>query len=161
MSVDLPSRLAFALRCTLPMAAILCLSIFNVVMTRVSTAAIDPLSGNENMVQLDKNFLTNTLEQFVVAFTISLTTATYLDTPEELKLLPIYTFMFVTGRIAFRIGYGLSPWLRTAGIGCNFCSTILMFVILVYLISTRGFLYGIGGPIFPCALPERINNDEL
>ena len=157
-SVDLPSRLAFAVRCTLPMAAILFLSIAHVGNKRALTAAIDPLSGNENIVQLDKNFLTNTLEQFVVAFAITLAVATYLDTPEELKLLPIYTFMFVTGRIAFRIGYGLSPWLRATGMACNFYSTILMFVVLVYLISTRGFLYGIGGPMFPLA--ERNNNDD-
>ena len=133
-------------------------SIAHVGNKRALTAAIDPLSGNENIVQLDKNFLTNTLEQFVVAFAITLAVATYLDTPEELKLLPIYTFMFVTGRIAFRIGYGLSPWLRATGMACNFYSTILMFVVLVYLISTRGFLYGIGGPMFPLA--ERNNNDD-
>ena len=158
-SVDLPSRLAFALRCTLPMAAVLFLSIVHVGNKRALTAAVDPMSGNESMVQLDKNFLTNTLEQFVVAFVITLTAATYLDTAEELKLLPIYAFMFVAGRIAFRIGYGLSPWLRVTGMACNFYSTFLMLVVLVCLISTRGFLYGLGGPTFP--LPERNNNDEL
>jgi len=159
-SVDLPSRLAFALRCTLPMAAVLFLSIVHVGNKRALTAAVDPMSGNESMVQLDKNFLTNTLEQFVVAFVITLTAATYLDTAEELKLLPIYAFMFVAGRIAFRIGYGLSPWLRVTGMACNFYSTFLMLVVLVCLISTRGFLYGLGGSTFP--LPDERNvNDEL
>ena len=158
-SVDLSSRLAFSLRCSLPMVVVLFLSIVIVGNKRAVTAAVDPLSGNESIVQLDKNFLTNTLEQFAVAFTIILTAATYLETPQELKLLPIYATVFVLSRIIFRIGYGLNPWLRTAGMVGNFYSTILMCGILVYLILTRGFLHGLGAPPLPPHIME--NRDEL
>ena len=158
-SVDLSSRLAFALRCTLPMAVVLFLSIVIVGNKRALTAAVDPLSGNESIVQLDKNFLTNTLEQFAVAFAIILTAATYLETPQELKLLPIYATVFVVSRIFFRIGYGLNPLLRATGMTGNFYSTILMFGILVYLISTRGFLHGLGVPPLPPHIMK--SRDEL
>lgn len=103
--------------------------------------------------------MTNTLEQFAVAFTIILTAATYLETPQELKLLPIYATVFVVSRIVFRIGYGLNPLLRAAGMVGNFYSTILMFGVLVYLILTRGFLHGLGAPPLSPHIVE--NRDEL
>ncbi|KAL5460486.1 hypothetical protein EMCRGX_G033937 [Ephydatia muelleri] len=103
-SIDLVAKLSYTIRCAFPMVLVLFFFIMNVGNKRFVTAAIDPLGGNEHIVQLEKNVLTNTLEQFVLSFTLMLVAATYLDTVEKMKIIALYSFAFVIGRVLFRIG---------------------------------------------------------
>ena len=65
------------------------------------SVAVNPLSGHESLVLIDKNYLTNTVEQLVLGVMLMLITATYTDSPQVLRLLPIYSVLFVIGRVLF------------------------------------------------------------
>ena len=143
-STDLIHRLAFALQCTLPMELVVFVAIQVVSVRRAVTAAVDPLSGNEGVLQLDKSFLSNTLEQFAVGFTLVMIASTVLVTTEQLKLIPLYSFLFVLSRIAFRIGYGIRPNLRTFGMSINLQIVWYMQILLLYLFLT-GQRFGFAG----------------
>ena len=131
-SIDLVAKLSYTIRCAFPMVLVLLFFIMNVGNKRFVTAAIDPLGGNEHIVQLEKNVLTNTLEQFVLSFTLMLVAATYLDTVEKMKIIALYSFAFVIGRVLFRIGYGISPHFRVLGMGMTILSICLLLVVIVY-----------------------------
>ena len=66
---------------------------------RALSGAVNPLSGNEGLVQVDKNYISNTLEQFAVAVTLMLTVAAYTDSVQVLRLLPVYSIVFTFSRI--------------------------------------------------------------
>ena len=76
---DVSTRLAFAICCSLPMLLSLFAGIEWVSIKRSQTGAVDPFSGNEHHVSVHKNYTTNTLEQFVVGFTLMLIIASYAD----------------------------------------------------------------------------------
>ena len=135
-STDLIHRLAFALQCTLPMVVVVFVAILMVMNKRGVTTAVDPLSDNESILQLDKNVLWNTVEQFVVGFSLLLIASTVFKTTEQLKLIPIYSFLFVFGRIAFRVGYGIDPKLRSFGMSMNLHIVLYMLIYLFYLFLT-------------------------
>ena len=132
-STDLIHRMAFTLQCTLPMVLVVLGAILMVTNKRTVTTAVDPLSDNDSILQLDKNFLSNTLEQFMVGFTLLLIASTVFETTEQLKLMPLYSFLFVFSRIAFRVGYGISPKHRVFGMSMNFQIVLYMLIYLFYL----------------------------
>ena len=135
-STDLIHRLAFALQCTLPMVVVVFVAVLMVMNKRGFTTAVDPLSGNDSILQLDKNVLSNTLEQFVIGFTLLLIASTVFETIEQLKLIPLYSFLFCFGRVAFRVGYGIHPKLRTVGMSMNIQIVLYMLIYLFYLLLT-------------------------
>lgn len=96
--------------------------------------AKDPLKGQEALVQKDKNFLQNTLEQLVVFVLITLALMSYLE-GDEMRLIPLYSFIFVVGRVLFRIGY---PSHRTFGFTMNLLSSTFLGGLTVYFMITRG-----------------------
>eukprot|EP00731_Ephydatia_muelleri_P030798 Em0022g312a len=141
-SLDLATRLAFTLRCLFPAVVVLAFFIVSVGMKRVSTGALNPLGNKEHLVQVHKNILTNTVEQFLVFAVCSLTLATYLETSTEMKLIPLYTVAFVAGRVLFRIGYVISPQYRAFGMHLNFGSTGFVLAKVIYLQLTKGLAGG-------------------
>ncbi|KAL5460487.1 hypothetical protein EMCRGX_G033938 [Ephydatia muelleri] len=134
-------KVAYTFRCAFLAAMCLLVLIFAVVIKRGALGAINPLGGKEHLIQVDKNVLTNTVEQFLVYLVSVMALATYLDTPEQLKLIPLYTTAFIVGRILFRIGYGLSPGYRTVGMTINFASSVYIIGFTLYLMYTKGFMY--------------------
>ena len=161
VSTDLASRLAFALRCSLPMVVVLFAAIVLVAIKRAATAAVNPLSGNEGIVQLEKNVLSNTFEQFVISFTLMMIAATYLDSPQMLKLLPLYSFLFVVGRILFRIGYGINPLFRTVGMSITFNATIIIFGVVIYSTLSKGLVYGLQEETLDVGRSVSVNKEDL
>ena len=142
-SNDFCDKLVYAIRCCcFPGAIILVQAIVAVGNKRGTTPALNPLSGNEHYLQLEKQMLANTLEQFLVFFLLSLTLITYLE-PSEMRIVPLYTIVFVVGRILFRIGYSIGPQYRSAGMFMAFSSTVFMIGLNGYLMYSRGFLYGL------------------
>ena len=65
---------------------------------RATSAAVNTLSGHKDIIQVDKNYVSNTLEQFMIALTLMLTVAVYTDSLQVLRLLPVYSVLFAVGR---------------------------------------------------------------
>ena len=122
-SMDFTSKLIYTVRCIFPPLMVLQVAIMLVGKGRRNSKAINPLAGQDDLIQLQKNFLSNTLEQFVVFMVCTLVLITFLNTPEEMRLVPLYTTAFVIGRILFRIGYGIGWIYRACGMQINFIST--------------------------------------
>ena len=132
------SRLAYAVCCSTPMLLSLFAGIAMVGNKRALSGAVNPLSGNEGIVQVDKNYISNTLEQFAVALTLMLTVAAYTDSVQVLRLLPVYSIVFTVSRILFWIGYSIHPLYRTTGMSMTFLSSYIMFGIVLYYSWTKG-----------------------
>ncbi len=151
LSNDLGDKLTFYIRCCVfPCAVLLFQAIMGVAHKRGSTPAANPLAGKEHFVVMEKNYLTNTVEQILVFLMITLTLTSYLDA-SEMKILPVYTLLWLFARILFRIGYGINPRYRAFGmLTCMHCSGVFIAVIF-YLVYTRGFLpssgVGTGNPL--------------
>lgn len=143
---DLNSRLSYALRCSFPMILSLFAGIVVTSVKRRLSDAINPLSGHENIVQVEKNYLANTLEQLAVGLTLMLIVATYAESTQVLRLLPVYSMMFMLGRLLFRIGYHKTNYCayRETGMSINFGSTFIIVFIVVYYVCTRGISHGLG-----------------
>ena len=144
--LDLNSRLAYALRCSFPMILSLFAGIVATSVKRRLSDAINPLAGHENLVQVEKNYLTNTLEQLAVGLTLMLIVATYAESTQVLRLLAVYSLLFTFGRLLFRIGYRKTCYCayREGGMCVNFGSTVLMMCIVAYYVCTKGISYGLG-----------------
>ena len=121
---------------------------------RRTSGAGNPLAGKDHLLQLEKNFLANTLEQFVVFLVSTLVLITYLQ-GEEMRLVPLSAIAFFVGRVLFRVGYGIAYYYRGWGIMINFISQGFIVGLTGYLMFTRGFMFGIaaavGSPHSPTA----------
>lgn len=144
-SNDFCEKLLYSMTyCAFPQALFVILAIFNVVVKRVITApaAVDPLAGNEHLVQGEKNVLMNTVEQVLAFLLLVLTLTIYLE-PLEMWIIPLFSLTFFIGRILFLIGYSFGPRYCGAGMYINMCLSVLFLGYCIYLIHLRGFMYGI------------------
>ena len=148
-SMDFTFKLIYTVRCIFPPLMVLQVAILVVINARRSLGVGNPLAGQDHLIQLQKNFLSNTLEQFVVFMVSTLVLITFLNTPEEMRLVPLYTTAFIMGRILFRIGYGISWKYRGFGMSINFISTGFITGLIVYFIFTRGFMFGLDTTTVP------------
>ena len=114
-------------------------------MKRRLSDAVNPLSGHENLFQVEKNYLTNTLEQLAIGLTLMLIIATYTENLQVLRLLLVYSIVFTIGRLLFRIGYRKSHHCayRETGMSMNYGSTFIMISIVTYYVCTRGLINGL------------------
>lgn len=142
-SPALEGKMTYLIRCCVyPCVLVLCWSILVVSNKRGSTPAVNPLAGKEHLLQLEKNILMNTVEQSLLFLMICLVLATYLE-GSELRILPLYSILWVTGRISFTIGYRVNPKYRTFGMATTFIPGLFFLGVIPYLIYTRGFMYGV------------------
>ena len=148
-SMDFTSKLIYTVRCIFPPLLMLQVAILVVINARRSLGVANPLAGQDNLIQLQKNFLSNTLEQFVVFMVCTLVLITFLNTPEEMRLVPLYTTAFVIGRILFRIGYGIGWIYRACGMQINFISTWFIIGLTIYFMFMRGFMFGLDTTTVP------------
>ena len=95
--IHLSNQFVYATSCSFPMLLSLLAGIKRITMKQAQTRATDSLSGNEHFVKLHKNYTTNTLEQFVVGLTLMLIIAAYTDNLQVLRLLSVYSFVFIFG----------------------------------------------------------------
>ena len=128
--------------CVLPCAVVLFFSIFAVMNKRGSTPAANPLAGKEHFLQVEKNILTNTVEQIMLFLLISIVLVTYLD-QSEMKILPLFASHWVIGRILFNIGYRLGFQYRSFGMVCNIFATVFFFGLAFYFVYSRGYWFGL------------------
>ena len=144
--LDLNFRISYALRCTFPMLLTLFVGILMTSIKRRLGDAVNPLSGHENLVQIEKNYLTNTVEQLLLGFTLMLIIATYTDSAQVLRLLLVYSYLFTIGRLLFRVGYRKSNHCayRETGMSINLGSTLVMTAIVAYYFCVKGVRSGLG-----------------
>ena len=131
---DFDTKAVYTLRCLLPPLLVLAFAIVKVAMMRFLGYAKNPL-GKDELILKDKNFLHNTLEQFTVFLLTTGALMTYLE-GEELRLIPLYSFVFVLGRILFRLGY---PRHRSVGFTMTIGPSVFLGGLTVYFMFTRGF----------------------
>ena len=134
-SNDFDTKMVYTLRCLLPPLLVLAFAIGKVAIMRFLGYARNPLSGQEALVQKDKNFLQNTLEQLAVFVLTTLALMSYVE-GEEIRLIALYSFTFFVGRILYRIGY---PNHRGFGFAMTMFPSIFLSGLTVYFMVTRGF----------------------
>jgi len=89
---------------------------------RFSSPALDPTSGNEEIVQKYKNILQNTLEQFVLSSITQLVLTANLSTKNVMTYIPFLSITFFAGRIIYAFTY---PNRRTFGFFLTFLPTVV------------------------------------
>ena len=135
-SGDFSTKILFTFRCFLFPGIFLWLAILKVGWDRIKLGALNPLGGNEHLIQLSKTRLMNTLEQTVIFIVQSVLLTTILER-EEMKFVFLYTMVFVVGRIVFWIGYGINPLYRRYGTQMTLVSSVIVQALSSYLVCSR------------------------
>ena len=132
----LAERMLVALKCC-AVAALFCLfgGVEAVAHERLQSAAFDPLAGHETTrVRVNKQYLQNTLEQFVLFAVGLFGLAAYSDTGGSVRAVIATTVVWIAFRFAFWIGYHRSAAMR--GMGAPGMAVSL--VMLIYVCARVG-----------------------
>ena len=143
-SLAISDTIFYTLRWSLPMVPVVMWAIHNVGMSRLKCAAVKPLSGNDHLIQLQKNFLSNSLEQFLVALVCMVILSSYLESVDHFKVIPLFSVNFVLARIIFCIGYAINEDYRGVGMVMTYLPTISVAAVDVYFVLTKGFAFAVG-----------------
>lgn len=127
-----PDRIAYALQLAAAPAIMMMLMISACMRLFDTAGAENPLLGAESKRhKLNSRVLSNTLEQLVIFVVLLLALATRLP-PSQLKLLPVATALWCTGRVMFWIGYHIAPHWRAPGFDWTFYTTSLLAGWFIY-----------------------------
>jgi uncharacterized MAPEG superfamily protein len=133
---DLAARMLVALKCC-ALAALFCLfgGVEAVAHERLQSAAFDPLAGHETTrLRVNKQYLQNTLEQFVLFAVGLFGLAAYSETGGEMRAVIATTVVWIAFRFAFWIGYHKSTAMR--GLGAP--GMIVALLMLLYVCARVG-----------------------
>jgi uncharacterized MAPEG superfamily protein len=133
---DLAARMLVALKCC-ALAALFCLfgGVEAVAHERLQSAAFDPLAGHETTrLRVNKQYLQNTLEQFVLFAVGLFGLAAYSETGGEMRAVIATTVVWIAFRFAFWIGYHKSAAMR--GLGAP--GMIVALLMLLYVCARVG-----------------------
>lgn len=114
---ELAARMLVALKCC-AMAALFCLFMGTeaVAHERLQSSAFDPLAGHETRrLRVNKQYLQNTLEQFVIFAVGLLGLAAYSADGADMQRVIATAVVWILFRFAFWIGYHHSAAMRAAG----------------------------------------------
>jgi uncharacterized MAPEG superfamily protein len=114
---ELSARMLVALKCT-AVAALFCLfgGVEAVAHERLQSAAFDPLTGHETTrLRVNKQYLQNTLEQFVLFAVGLFGLAAYSETGGTMRAVIATSVVWIAFRFAFWIGYHKSAAMRGLG----------------------------------------------
>lgn len=107
----------------------LIVALFAVINVRISTIPVNPPDPRADpLVQKPQRILQNTLEQLIIKWNLSFTLCTVLQ-PNQLIILPMFTVVFIVGRLKFALGY---PNYRSFGMGTNIFSAPIVIFFLLY-----------------------------
>lgn len=98
-----------------------------------STAA-NPLSGNEHIVEMNKNIFVNSIEQFVISFAAQISLITWIRGIDTQIIIPMVNILFVVGRVLFWLGY---PKGRSPGMVLTMFPSLLMTVYCLFQLLTH------------------------
>jgi hypothetical protein len=127
----LSARMLVALKCC-AIAALFCLfgGVEAVAHERLQSAAFDPLAGHETTrLRVNKQYLQNTLEQFVLFAVGLLGLAAYSETGAAMRAVIATTVVWIAFRFAFWIGYHRGAAMR--GIGAPGMAVGLLMLLYV------------------------------
>jgi uncharacterized MAPEG superfamily protein len=133
---DLAARMLVALKCC-ALAALFCLfgGVEAVAHERLQSAAFDPLAGHETTrLRVNKQYLQNTLEQFMLFAVGLFGLAAYSETGGEMRAVIATTVVWIAFRFAFWIGYHKSAAMR--GLGAP--GMIVALLMLLYVCARVG-----------------------
>jgi uncharacterized membrane protein YecN with MAPEG domain len=140
---SMADRMTWTLRHQLLGLIAIAISILHVSLTRASTLAINPLAGQEHLVEKANRILTNTIEQYILSAGNQLILATHL--PEaHLKIIPLISITFLIGRVLFLAGYLNSPNHRGLGFVITFLPTIGALGYNIWFTATLGYVHHLG-----------------
>ena len=107
-------QLVYAMRWQMPAVGLVLYYILDVASARRNTGVVDPVAGQKEPESLTvrRSVLQNTIEQLLLHSPSMLVLATYLR-PDQLKLIPLLSCLFVVGRLWYRAGYIDPSNLRT------------------------------------------------
>ena len=128
------SKLQFTARYWIMGLAWLYFYIHIVLGKRIRTGAINPLSGQDHLVQEPKNIFTNSLEQFVMFIVAQLCAITYATPVQVINLIPLLNAFHMLGRILFWVGY---PKYRGLGFNMTLAPTSILFYYSGYQFLTQ------------------------
>jgi uncharacterized membrane protein YecN with MAPEG domain len=118
-------RLAYAVRCDV-IAALCMLAGVAMIANRRFLLPEAIGGGRAASLEVDLRYLTNTTEQLVLAVIAHLALSVELPAG-SLRAIPILVVLFVIGRIAFWIGYRISPVGRAFGFATTFYPTVAAY----------------------------------
>jgi hypothetical protein len=91
-------------------------NMFYVISKRCKSEAINPMSGNEELTQMARNIMSNSLEQFIMSSFAQIISISFVEANILIKIIPLINFLFIFGRLTFFLGY---PKYRTFGFLCT------------------------------------------
>ena len=137
-SFSFENRLLFTLQLSFVDLIPLLISLFSVIQKRVSSIAINPMDPRgHSLVEQRQRILQNTLEQLLIKLIVSLSACTVLRS-YELMILPVFTILFLVGRITFAFGY---PNYRSFGMAMNIISVGFVTLTVAYRLFFEGILF--------------------
>ena len=121
-------RLVLAVRLLVFSVIPIFVSLFHVFHCRISngTAALNPLSGNEHLVEKANRILHNTVEQILLHI-INLLVFSVIIPPGATFMIRYIVFLFTVGRLIYWAGYTLNPVHRSPGFILTFLPTMIVF----------------------------------
>ena len=140
---SLSDRVIFTVRHQLPGLLAILISVLHVSLTRAFTLAVNPLSGNEHLVEVGNRVLQNTVEQYLLTAVNQLILATHV-TEAHLRFIPLISVTFLIGRILFLVGYIRSPNYRGLGFNLSFLPVLAMTAANIYYSTTLGYSHHLG-----------------
>jgi len=135
---SLIDRLAFTLKWNTLSISVLFIMISNIGNRRFYSGQHNPFSEvDKEKIEVHVRVLQNTLEQFVLSFTLQLITTTWLD-ESQMRIIPIIVVLFVIGRILFWKGY-LNPSYgrtqRSLGLPLTIFTSAAMLCFCAYMLA--------------------------
>ena len=125
-------RLALAAGLLVWPSLVLLVMVFAVALTRLASAAFDPLNDPESWFQRRaQRALTNSVEQTTI-FVPALLAAAVLADPADVRFAGVMTALFCAGRILFWAGYVVNPYYRAPGMIMTLNINIAVVAYAVY-----------------------------
>lgn len=91
-----------------------------------------PVDGSR--LDINRRYLTNTLEQSVIA-TVGLLALSVTVARDNIAYLPALASLFVIGRMCFWVGYHINPYARAFGLVLTLAPTLGVYVFLLSTLS--------------------------
>ena len=127
-STNVSDRFLYTVRCVLPMA----------VTFLFAFSGVGTCNGAESLLtrflRLEMSIVAATLEQMMAAVLLMFIGTAYFYTAGMLKIIPVYSVVFITGRLVSRIGHSVSPLCCKIGYEINVLGTFAFLCIIFYQI---------------------------
>ena len=136
-SLDMASKLGYTAKWMLLPSASVLMAVMNVAIGR-GKKKVWPLTGREDLIELQKNICVNTVEQSCMFSFGLLALGATVQTPEQMRFIPTAAMLFFIGRILFMVGYSKKPEYRGFGMSINFALDFFTLGAGAYLMCKYG-----------------------